>query len=159
MVSSNQCIPFLTTPLERTEVAALPPSIQDKTQAVSLCGAMAVRKEGSRKEPVSCQSSFALGGWTWEDCLMLSMWPGWASGCVSPQIPHGLWWTRGSSRYQVSLQHPMLDTVEELRTDRGPGAALGPRDKGREGRGRRGSGWFQRSVVHGWSTEGLLSED
>jgi hypothetical protein len=44
--------------------------------------------------------------------------PGWTSGCVKPPTPHGGWWTRGSPRYQVlSLRHPMLDILEELRTE------------------------------------------
>ena len=59
--------------------------------------------------------------------------PGWASGCVRPLTPQGGWWTRGSPRYQVlSLQHPTLDTAEELRTDGGLRVALSLEGKGRE---------------------------
>ena len=50
--------------------------------------------------------------------------PKWASGYVKPQTPLGGWLTRGSPRQQVpSLWHPTLDTMEELRTKWGPGAA------------------------------------
>ena len=54
----------------------------------------------------------------WEDCAHFPHGPRWASGCVKPLTPHGRWWTKGSPRYQVlSLWHPTLDTVEELRTE------------------------------------------
>ena len=66
------------------------------------------------------------------------MGPGWASGCVRPLTPHSGWWTKGSPRYQVlSLWHPTLDMVEELRTNRGPGAALGPGGERKRGQGKR----------------------
>jgi hypothetical protein len=67
---------------------------------------------------------------------MLSTRPGWAaSGCVKPLTPlsrgggH-----KGQPPYHVlSLRHPTL----ELRTEQGiQGDILGPRDMGREGRGR-----------------------
>ena len=69
---------------------------------------------------------------------------------MRPQVGVWLWeatesqlsreWTSDSPRYQVlSLGHPMLDTTEELRTNRGsPGGAgqSAPGLKGGEGRGR-----------------------
>lgn len=60
---------------------------------------------------------------------------GWVSGSGKPLTPLGGWWTRGSPRYQVPIfWHLMQDTLEELRTEWGPGAnALGA--KVGEGRG------------------------
>jgi hypothetical protein len=44
--------------------------------------------------------------------------PRWVSCCVKPKTLLSRWWTRGSPRHQVpSLQHPTLDTKEELRTE------------------------------------------
>ena len=41
-------------------------------EAVAICRAVGVGEEGGRREPTSGQSSGALGGWTREDCKMLS---------------------------------------------------------------------------------------
>ena len=97
-------------------------------------------REESGREPTSCQSSSALGRQMREDCHTLSTWPRVVSGCVKPLTPHGGWWTRGSPRYQVlSLQHPRLDAVAELRTELwAPGQHPGM--KGGESRGRGGAG-------------------
>jgi hypothetical protein len=77
--------------------------------------------------------------------------PGWVSGCGKPLTPLSGWWSRDSTRHQVpSLWHPTLETVEELRTEWGSGAALDPGAKGRRGLGRGESGWFpncQESLV------------
>ena len=89
-------------------------------------------KEG--REPASCQNSDALGGQMREDCPMLSTRPlvgVWLWKAMDPQLGRG--WTSGSPRYQVlSLQHPTLDTTEELRTNEGPGQLSqlwGPREE------------------------------
>ena len=75
-------------------------------------------KEGSGREPTSHQSSGDLSGQTQEDCAGFPHGPRWMPGCVKPLTPHSRWWTRGSHRFQVlSLRHPTLDTVEELRTE------------------------------------------
>jgi hypothetical protein len=40
------------------------------------CGAAGCwGREGGGREPMSGQSSCALGRWTWEDCRKLSTWP------------------------------------------------------------------------------------
>jgi hypothetical protein len=66
--------------------------------------------------------------------------PRWASGCVRPLTPHGGWWTRGSPRNQVlSLCLPMLDMVEELRTDRGPQGGTWTPEIREKGSGRGGA--------------------
>jgi hypothetical protein len=105
-------------------------------------------KEGSGKEPASCQRSGALGRRTWEECRMLSMRPRVGVWLWEANDPTRRWWTRGSPRHQVpSLQHPTLDTTEELRIEwglRGSTEPWGQREEraGGEGRGRGGAGWF-----------------
>ena len=42
---------------------------------IGCCGARGVWEEGGGREPAFRQSSGALGGWTREDCKMLSTWP------------------------------------------------------------------------------------
>ena len=79
-----------------------------------------LEKERSGGVPVSCQSSNALGTQMQEDCTCFSCstLPGGFTWLCKPLTPHGRWWTRGSPRYQVlSLWHPTLDMVEELRTE------------------------------------------
>jgi hypothetical protein len=85
---------------------------------MALCGAVGVGEGRGGREPVSSQSSSALGRQAEGLLDTFLAAPGWASGCVKPLTPHGGGWTRGSPWYQVlSLQHPMLDPAEELRTE------------------------------------------
>ena len=85
---------------------------------------MGVWEEGIGREPASGQSSGALDGWTQGDCQKLSMQP--LVGIWLCEATDPTWWgvgvgkgqLQGQPPYQVlGLQHPMLDMVEELRTE------------------------------------------
>jgi hypothetical protein len=116
-----------------------------------LLGDRCRRKRGEGES----QSSCALGKQTREDTSTgprLGIWQWEATD------PTQLGVDKGQPRYQVlSLWHPTLDTAEELRTELGPGAALGPRRKRKRGQREREC-WVVPSqasifsLVHGWST-------
>jgi hypothetical protein len=79
---------------------------------------MGVGEEGSRRDPVSARIPVFWMGRNGRTAGHITRGPRWASGCVKPLTPHDGWWTRGSPRYQVlSLQHPTLDMVEDLRIE------------------------------------------
>jgi hypothetical protein len=81
-------------------------------------GAVGVGEEVEGREPMSGQSSCALGRRMREDCWTLSMQP--QMGIWLCEATDTTWWglTRESSSFQVlSLQHPTLDMAEELRTE------------------------------------------
>jgi hypothetical protein len=86
---------------------------------------------------------------------------GLVSGCGKLQNQPA----RGSPRYQVlSLEHLMLDTLEELRTKLGPqGGSVSPGIKGRKGQGGGGGHWVVPTrarvlgSICGWSAGRLSS--
>ena len=96
-------------------------------------------KEGSGRELASGQSSIALGRQEREDCRTLSTWPRVAVWPWEGTDPTRWVVDKGSSRHQVpSLQHPTLDTPEELRTEWGPRGGTGLRGQREEKLGDRG---------------------
>ena len=83
---------------------------------IIFCRAEGVGEEGGGREPMSCQSSSALGRRTQEGCQMLSTWS--QVGIWMCEATDSTQWgyTRGSPRYQVLiLWHSTLDMAEELR--------------------------------------------
>ena len=96
-------------------------------------------------ELTSSQSSSALGRQEREDCRTLSTWPGVAVWPWEGTDPTRWVVEKGSSRHQVpSLQHPTLDTPEELRTEWGPRGGTGFGAKGRRSWGIGATEWFPR---------------
>ena len=112
-------------------------------------------KEGSGRELASGQSSIALGRQEREDCRTLSTWPRVAVWPWEGTDPTRWVVEKGSSRHQVpSLQHPTLDTPEELRTEWGPRGGTGFGAKGRRSRGE-GSLNASQASKSPWSGPGL----
>ena len=79
---------------------------------------MDIWEEWGGREPVSGQSSCALGRQTWEDCQTLSTWSRMSNWLYEATDPTRRGWTRGSPWYRVlSFWHSTLDMAEELRTE------------------------------------------
>ena len=105
-------------------------------------------------ELTSSQSSSALGRQEREDCRTLSTWPRVAAWPWEGTDPTRWVVDKGSSKHRVpSLQHPMLDTPEELRTEWGPrgGTGFGAKRRSR-GEGSLNASHASKSP---WSGPGL----
>ena len=104
-------------------------------------GLSGVREEWGGREPMSGQSSCALGRQTQEDCWMLSTWSGVDIWLMKPLTPHGVGVDKEQSPVpgsQSPASHAGYSRGAENRI-----GALGwqsaPERKGREVRGREGT--------------------